>query len=721
MNDSFDHIRDGRVLVVDDERVNVAIVSCLLQGHGYHTYDAYSGPEALHMVSAHRPDLVLLDIGMPDMDGFAVLQQLREEFTAFELPVIMVTAQEDSTQAVRAFQSGANDYVTKPIDAEVTLARVGTQIRLRRAQLALRESEERYALAARGTNDGLWDWNLGTDQMYYSPRWCQMLGLDPESVGYSSTVWIQRIHPEDRERVKSELHAHRRGDTHHFETELRMLHSDGSYRWMLCRGLAVRDEDNTAIRMAGSLTDITEGKVADGLTGLPNRLLFLDRLQRSIDRKQLDGRRRFAILFLDIDNFKLVNDSLGHETGDQLLTAFAHRLESCVRSTDTIVSRLGGDEFAVLVEHLQSFDDAKAVADRILETMSRPFVVKGREVFAAPSIGIALSSKDCARAEDMLREADTAMYEAKSDGKGNYQVYNPDMQRQVASRLSLQSDLRRVLERDELVLNYQPIVTLETGRTVGTEALVRWHHPVHGQVAPDKFIPAAEETGMIVPIGAWVLREACRQTMSWQKQSPQLPDLIVSVNVSSRQLAYRDILRDVEDVLESTSIRPECLKLEVTESAIMDNPEDVAKMLRRLREMGVRIGVDDFGTGYSSLAYLHRLPLDVLKIDRSFVHGLIQGTENVAIVKTIVSLAANLNLDVIAEGIETEEQREILLSMGCKYGQGYLFSRPIDGRALFRLLCDEATRGQEMLAVGSAYDGSQRFLGDVQHRLDRVQ
>jgi EAL domain-containing protein (putative c-di-GMP-specific phosphodiesterase class I) len=244
---------------------------------------------------------------------------------------------------------------------------------------------------------------------------------------------------------------------------------------------------------------------------------------------------------------------------------------------------------------------------------------------------------------------------------------------------------------------------------------------VHGQVAPDKFIPAAEETGMIVPIGAWVLREACRQTMSWQKQSPQLPDLIVSVNVSSRQLAYRDILRDVEDVLESTSIRPECLKLEVTESAIMDNPEDVAKMLRRLREMGVRIGVDDFGTGYSSLAYLHRLPLDVLKIDRSFVHGLIQGTENVAIVKTIVSLAANLNLDVIAEGIETEEQREILLSMGCKYGQGYLFSRPIDGRALFRLLCDEATRGQEMLAVGSAYDGSQRFLGDVQHRLDRVQ
>lgn len=701
MLDYHDNSYRGRILVVDDERVNVAIVSCLLQGHGYHTYEATDGIEALRIVQVHEPDLVLLDICMPDMDGFEVLRTLREERCESELPVIMVTAHEESTQAVHAFHLGANDYVTKPIDVEVTLARVATQVRLRKAQLALRESEERYALAAQGTNDGLWDWNLTNDQMYYSPRWCQMLGLAPHTVGSSASLWIQRIHPEDRERVKAELYAHRNGETQHFETELRVLHSDGMYRWMLCRGLAVRDSSGSAVRMAGSLTDITEGKVADALTGLPNRLLFLDRLQRSIDRKQLDSRCRFAILFLDIDNFKLVNDSLGHETGDQLLTSFAHRLESCVRSTDTIVSRLGGDEFAVLVEHLHDYVDAQTISQRILETMSRPFVLRGREVFAAPSIGIAFSSPECKRAEDMLREADTAMYEAKSEGKGGYRIYNPDMRRQVASRLDLQNDLRRVLERDELVLNFQPIVLLESGKIVGAEALVRWEHPVHGQVPPDRFIPVAEETGMIVPIGAWVLREACRQTTAWQRQFPALDDLIISVNVSNRQLACGNIRQDVSDVIEKTEIRPEQLKLEVTESAIMDNPEDATRILRELRELGVRIGVDDFGTGYSSLAYLHRLPLDMLKIDRSFVQGLNQTEENNAIVRTIVSLAQNLRLDVVAEGIETVEQRDLLNSIACKYGQGYLFSKPVPGYVFQEMLAEQLHRSATQMSLTS--------------------
>lgn len=667
----------GTILVVDDERINRALVSRLLQRHGYEAREAVDGEQALSLVSQQAPDLVLLDVVMPGKDGFEVLCRLREEYSECELPVIMVTASTDSGRMVEAFRLGANDYVTKPVDVEVTLARIGTHIRLKQAQAALRESEQRYALAALGANDGLWDWNLQTSEVYYSPRWRAMLGLAGQ-VGNAPEEWLKRVHSEDRERVNTELAAHWRGDSPHFETELRMLHHDGNYRWMLCRGLAVRDMDGVAQRMAGSLTDITEGKVADALTGLPNRLLFLERVQRAMDRCRVSPEAKAAVLYLDIDNFKLVNDSLGHDAGDRLLLAVARRLESCLRLGETMVARLGGDEFTVLIERLQSQDDAVTIAERILEKLSLPFSQDGRDLFASASIGIAITSGRWSKAEDLLREADTAMYHAKTNGKSRYRLFDPTMQQVVSARLELESELRRALERDELLLHYQPIVDLRSGLLAGFEALVRWKHPRLGLVPPVDFIPIAEETGVIVQLGMWVLREACRQMAAWQAEFPNLGPLVINVNVSSKQLAQPDFVEMVGQAIREIGLDPSLVKLELTESAIMDNPEQGARMLEQLREQGVRVGIDDFGTGYSSLAYLHRLPLDVLKIDRSFVCKMLDSQENAAIVRTILALAQNLGLDVVAEGIEHDAEREQLAAMGCQYGQGYLFGRPLD-------------------------------------------
>lgn len=673
-----------RVLVVDDERINRLLITKLLQKHGYATLETENGDEVLEIVTREKVDLVLLDLIMPRVDGFEVLRELRLVYDQSALPVIIVTANDSSDQAVKAFQLGANDFVTKPLDPGVALARIETQVKLRRAQTALRESEERYAIAARGANDGLWDWNLLTGHVYYSPRWMEMLGVEHLHVRPIADEWFGRMHNEDRRRVEAEMRAHCLGETEHFETELRMMHEDGVYRWMLCRGMAVRDENGRAVRVAGSLTDITEGKVADALTGLPNRLLFLDRVQRAIRQCQSDATRTFSVLYFDIDNFKLINDSLGHSFGDQLLMAVAQRVENCVRASETLVARLGGDEFAVLVEGIESLDDATMVAERIIRALSRPFGFQGREVYTSTSVGVSIWRGRAGKAEDLLREADTAMYQAKSEGKARYRVFDPEMQKNVTSRLELEHDLRRALERGELQLHYQPIVNLETDKIVAFEALVRWQHPQRGLIYPDRFISIAEETGLIVPLGEWVLNEACRQMTEWKNAG--LGQLMVSVNVSSRQLAEEGFIQMVSSVIQRHDVAPQFLKLEITESVIMENPESGASQLSQLRSLGVRVGIDDFGTGYSSLASLHRLPLDVLKVDRSFVTKMDDSQENTAIVQTIVTLAESLKLSVVAEGIETTEQRGKLGAMGCQYGQGYLFSRPVCWQDAQRLL-----------------------------------
>jgi diguanylate cyclase (GGDEF)-like protein len=432
----------------------------------------------------------------------------------------------------------------------------------------------------------------------------------------------------------------------------------------------------------------------DSLTGLPNRAMFTELLKAEIESSSRRNEYMFAVLFLDLDRFKNINDSLGHTHGDLLLVAFAERLERTLRPVDTL-ARFGGDEFAILLSGMTDATDAVRVAQRIQDELSQPFVLDKNSAFATASIGIALSSSGYDRADDILRDADIAMYRAKENGKARYEVFDHGMHARAVSRLQLESDLRQAVEQKEFCVYYQPIVSLQTGRLAGFEALVRWNHPRRGLVSPADFIPVAEETGLIVPIGEWVLNEACARVRQWQIDSPSHRSLSLSVNLSARQVAQPDLLNRIKEALDHSKLNPHCLKLEITESVVMENAEAAAQMFKQLRSLGVQLSIDDFGTGYSSLSYLHRFPLNYLKIDRSFVTRLTTDNDN-AIVRTISTLARNLGMEVIAEGIETEEQFQQLKMLGCEYGQGYLFSRPVANESVEHLLVQDSKRDAEL-------------------------
>jgi diguanylate cyclase (GGDEF)-like protein/PAS domain S-box-containing protein len=691
--------RSSRLLIVDDNEMNRDMFARRLERKGYVVELAENAKDLLQRVKRDAVDLVLLDIEMPEISGLDALKALRELYSAAELPIIMVTAKTQSEDIVRALDLGANDYLTKPIDFPVAVARIGTQLSHKKAQEALKESEERYALAARGSNDGLWDWNLPANVVHFSPRWKAMSGYQESEIGTSPEEWFERIHDADRERVKKEIAAHQKGLTPHFESEHRVLHKDGSFRWMLSRGVAVHDASGNALRMAGSQTDITEGKVSDPLTGLPNRLLFIDRVGRLIKHTKRRKDQLFAVLFLDLDGFKMINDSMGHLIGDQLLLGVASRLEKCLRVSDTVarlgetftVARLGGDEFTVLLDDIKDPGDAKRAAERMMKALVAPFILGGKEVFTSVSIGIALSNSSYEQAEDILRDADTAMYRAKSLGKGRYEVFDADMRARVMARLQLETDLRHALERGEFRNFYQPIVALASGDIAGFEALLRWQHPTRGLLAPIEFIPVAEETGLIRELGWWNLREACRQISVWRASFIAHPYLTISVNLSAKQFLQPNLVEDIGKLLVELQVPPEALRLEITESTVMADPSAAVEMLEKIKSLGIHLAIDDFGTGYSSLSYLHRFPLDTLKIDRSFISGMGDQGEGIEIARTILPMANNLRLDVVAEGIETVQQVSLLKKLQCKYGQGYYFSKPLSAEGITTLLAGDLT------------------------------
>ncbi len=677
--------RPNRLLIVDDNEMNRDMLARRLERKGYQVGVAASAHELMERIKKDSIELVLLDIEMPEISGLEGLQRIRSLYSPIELPVIMVTARNQSEDIVRALQMGANDYLTKPIDFAVALARIGTQLSHKRAQEGLKESEERYALAARGANDGLWDWNLATNVIYFSDRWKAMLGYAENEMSDKPEEWLDRVHTDDRQRMLDEIASHQNGDTPHFENVHRVRHKDGTFRWMLSRGLAVRDRSGKPVRMAGSQTDITEGKVSDPLTGLPNRLLFLDRLDRLMKHSKRHTERLFAVLFLDLDAFKMINDSLGHLIGDQLLLGVAKRLEKYLRSSDTVarlgqetftLARMGGDEFTVLLDDLKEPADANRAAERIMEGLSAPFELEGKEVFTSASIGIALCNSAYKDPEEIMRDADTAMYRAKSLGKARYEVFNADMRASVMARLELETDLRRALDRGEFCNYYQPIVSLSTGEITGFESLLRWQHPTRGLLGPKEFISVAEDTGLIRELGWWSLREACIRIAEWRALDLGR-DLIVSVNLSIKQFIQPNLVENIGNLLSELNLSPDALKLEITESTVMEDPATAVEMLRQMKALGIRLAIDDFGTGYSSLSYLHRFPLDTLKIDRSFISGNNGGVNGMEIARTIMPLAKNLSLDVVAEGVETAEQAQELKRLDCKYAQGYYFSRPL--------------------------------------------
>ncbi len=557
---------------------------------------------------------------------------------------------------------------------------------------ALRESEERYALAARGANDGLWDWNIRNNTVYYSFRWKSMLGFEEGEEWNNLQEWLQRVHPEDRDEVEAKLSAHISSKSPQFECEYRIRHKDGSYRWMLNRGLAVREESGQAYRMAGSQTDITDRKKAeaqllydafhDALTGLPNRALFMDRLEHVIASAKRHPSYLYGVLFMDLDRFKVINDSLGHGIGDRLLVEVGQRLKACLRPGDT-VARLGGDEFAILLEGIADAADAEEITRRIEEVLSPHYAIQGHEIFTTQSIGLALRSDRYEWPEQILRDADIAMYEAKSKGRSRHEFFDTKMHASIIDRLQLESDMRIAVEHQSgFLLHYQPIMDLKSQRLIGFEALVRWQHATRGLIYPLEFISLAEETGMIFPLSDWIIRESCRQIGAWQKKYPGDPGLRMSVNISSKLLLQPGFAESIQTNLLEQGLEPGSLAIEITESVIMEHPDRAVETMEKLQKMGVHIHIDDFGTGYSSLSYLHSFPVNALKIDRSFIAKMSANSDNQEIIKTIIALAQNMKLEVIAEGVEQSHQLSAIMGMECGFGQGFLFSKPLPPEAL---------------------------------------
>lgn len=652
---------------------------------------------ALACLRQGRWDAILTDLSLPDSEPSETFERLRA--ASGVTPIIVLTGHQDDTLARRAVRGGAQDFLSKrTVEAPLLVRSILYAIERERYQRALRESEERYALAVSGVKDGLWDWNLATDTLYLSERWKAILGYDDSRFDSRPEAWFSLVHGEDLPGLRQAISDHLEGRTPHLEHEHRLRHRDGHDHWVLVRGSAAHF-DGTASRMAGSLTDIHPRKlveerlrheaVTDALTGLPNWNLFRQRLHAAIARSKRRSSQRFAVLFLDVDRFKNVNDSLGHATGDQLLVALAARLQQILRPGDTL-ARLGGDEFGILVEDCGGPANARRVAERVQAGLRLPFDLGGHEVFASTSIGIALSASRYESAEECLRDADTAMYRAKATARGSHAIFDHEMHQRAVAQLRLETDLRRAVARNEFEVHYQPIVYLATGRIEGFEALLRWQHPERGLLSPGEFMPMAEETGLIVPIGWMVLNKVCRLLSSWQTQATR--SYFVSVNFSGRQFGQPQFVSEVRNVLRATGCDASRLRFELTETVLMETADAGVAKLRALADLNVQLYIDDFGTGYSSLSYLHRLPTHAIKIDRSFVHQMTETGGTPAIVGTIVTLARNLGMRVEAEGIETKLQLSHLQDLGCEFGQGYYFWRPLDSLATDSLIASQRLR-----------------------------
>jgi diguanylate cyclase (GGDEF)-like protein/PAS domain S-box-containing protein len=568
-----------------------------------------------------------------------------------------------------------------------------TDAQIRRQRLI----EARYERAARGANDVLWEWETASGSAYFSAQWPELLGCTAGELAPRITEWFDRVHPEDLAGLRAEIDRHQAGETLRFEHEHRIKRKDGMLLWVLARGVASTRGELGPPRITGWVTDITEQKRSeaqlrrlafhDALTGLPNRALFLDRLHQAHQRA-LRRSSKYAVLLADLDRFKVVNDSLGHSAGDLLLVKVARLLRDTLRPTDTI-ARLGGDEFIMLLEDLDRPQLAEEIAAEVLGALCQPLEIEGHRMVVGASIGVSAGGGDRDSVpEDVVREADIAMYQAKNLGGSRVELFDSASHANIKERLDLENELRKALEGETLHVHYQPIVDVELGTVVGFEALARWHHPLLGPVSPGKFIPVAEEAGLIEQLGECVLRLACREAVQLHRQFPQAPAWRMGVNLSVAQLARTDLCSRIEAVLEETQLPPDYLSLEITESGLLEDTETATRTFAALQARGVRLAMDDFGTGYSSLQYLRRFRVDTLKIDGSFVRDL-DHSAGEEICAAIITLGRDLGLSVIAEGVERPEELRRLRRLGGRYAQGFLLSKPLPSSDLLQWLSDK--------------------------------
>jgi diguanylate cyclase (GGDEF)-like protein/PAS domain S-box-containing protein len=656
--------------------------------------------DAMAHLSVDGADAVVLDLDLPDSSGPSTFQRLTE--TNGETVVVVLAAGLEDPAARRCLDLGADGVLDVAVlDRRLVDHTLLTAVERRRSISALKASERRHSLAVRGTGDGVLDWNLVTDTVHLSARWNAMLGDDERDTSGPPAVWWDRIHPEDLGGLRDAIDTHLAGDSRQVVREYRARSAAGDYRWVLLRALAERDAEGRPRRLTGCLTDITDRKrdeerlkhdvLHDGLTGLANRTLLLDRIEVALAGLRRSSDTHFAVLFVDLDHFKRVNDSYGHAIGDHLLEGLAARLRTFVRPGDT-VARIGGDEFAVLLGNVGEVAAAVHVAERLIETLATPFEVEGHRIQITGSVGIALSRTGYRRPDDLLRDADIAMYRAKSMGRATCRVFDPEMHRSAVAQLRIESELRRSVETGRFLLYYQPVVELTGGRLAGFEALLRWDHPSHGLIGPDEFLDVAESSGLIVPMGWWGLETACQQLHDWRHVASGGARPWVAVNVSGKLLMRHDAIPRLQEILRRTAVEPARLLLEVTENDLLDHGEAAERRLAEIQFLGVRVGIDDFGTGASSLTGVERCRFDILKIDTSWIGALEMPNGGPRFVRSLVSMAGELGMDVIAEGIETRRQLEQLRRLGCRHGQGYLFERPVDAAEATRILAEATSR-----------------------------
>ena len=665
------------------------------------------------VAAAAAPDVLLLDFKLPGTTALEVVREVRHE-RALGLPVIVITGHGDETSAAQTLKLGATDYLVKQDDLlnrlPVAIENAWYRAQLEHERGALRESEERFRQMAESIGDVFW---LSDPQrrvaLYVSPAFERIWQMPVSEIYADWRAWLRHVHEDDREPLRQAMDR-LRGDEEG-EFEYRVCPPGGEVRHVVMRVYVVRDGQGHDVRRAGVVQDVTERKAQeariehlayhDGLTGLPNRTMLMDRLGLALSQAQR-LEQQVAVIYIDLDRFKPVNDSLGHAVGDRLLQEIARRLRATLRENDT-VARVGGDEFQVVVCNVAGATGAARIAEKLMRALGEPFTLEGQELHVTASLGVSLFPRDGASGELLLKFADIALYEAKGEGRNAYRFFSPEMNAQAHGRLRLENDLRRAVERNELELHYQPQLDLAIGEVCAVEALVRWRHPERGLVLPNQFIPMAEETGLVLGIGEWVLDEACRQVAQWQRDglvSGSAP-LRVAVNISARQLQRPGLDGAVRRALAQSGLPAECLELEITESSVMLDPQHAQSVLQSLRELGVQLSIDDFGTGYSSLAYLKRLPLDRLKIDRSFIGGIPTDSDDAAIVETIIVMTHKLGLRVIAEGVETLEQRLQLVRQGCDEMQGFLLAHPVPASELPPLLAKLKTA-----AVGAGLGSS---------------